>query len=113
MTSAQEGSRDDGFGELLTEQPTKRDQQIQELQEQLARERDARKEERFIAIVILVLIFDIAFFTVMPSFGGPLAVLILELLILIPLAKRMGMEEIVEILDRVLGRIAGRAASEE
>lgn len=35
------------------------------------------------------MLLDIVFFTVMPTFGGPIALLILELLILIPMAKRM------------------------
>lgn len=108
MPSGKDNSDSGGIGALLTEQPTKRDQQIEELQESLAYERDARREDRFIFIVVTVLLFDIVFFTAMPSFGGPIAVLILELLILIPLAKRMGMEEIATILDRVLGRVAGK-----
>jgi hypothetical protein len=35
--------------------------------------------------------------------------LVLELLILIPLAKRMGMQEIAQILSSVLHRMAGKA----
>lgn len=42
----------------------------------------------------------------MESFGGPLALLLLEILVLIPLARKMGMEEVVTIMDRLLGRIA-------
>lgn len=94
--------------EFLPEEPAQHDRQIAELQETLAQERDARREERFVFIVILVLLLDVVFFSVMPSFGGPIALLVLELLILIPLAKRMGMEEIATILSRVVGRIAGR-----
>lgn len=63
--------------------------------------------------MILVALFDIVFFSVMPSFGGPLALLLLQLLILIPLARRMGMEEIAALIDRVLGRIAGKAGDGE
>ena len=99
----------DGFGDLLPEEPTKRDEQIESLQAALTRERDSRREDQFVGIVILVAVFDIVFFSVMPSFGGPLALLLLELLILVPLAKRMGMEEIATLIDRVLGRIAGKA----
>ena len=53
-------------------------------------------------IVLIVLLLDVVFFTVMPTFGGPLALFVLELLILIPLAKRMGMEEIAQLISRVL-----------
>ncbi len=93
---------DEDFSALLTDQPTKRDQQIAELQEALTNERDARREERFIFVILFILLFDVVFFTVMPSFGGPIAILVLQLLILIPLARRMGMEEIAQSVDRVL-----------
>ena len=98
-----------GFGELGAA-PTKTDQQIEELQERLAHERDARREDRFVFIAVTVLLLDIVFFSVMPTFGGPLALLVLELLILIPLAKRMGMEEIAQILSSVIHRMAGKAS---
>jgi hypothetical protein len=97
------------FEELIAEEPTKRDQQINELQEELAEERDARREDRFVFIVVTILLFDIMIFAVMPTFGAPLAILILELLILIPLARRLGAEEIAKTLDRVLGRISDRS----
>lgn len=90
---------------LLPDQPTKYDQLVEELQESLTNERDARREERFVFIVVCVLLFNVVFFTVMPSFGGPLALLVLELLVLVPLAKRMGMQEIAQLLDRVLSGI--------
>lgn len=106
-------SPEDGFDDLLPEEPTKRDAQVERLQAELTRERDARREDQFFGIVILAAIFDIAFFSVTPSFGGPLALLLLQLLILIPLAKRMGMEEIAQMIDRVLGRIAGRTGTGE
>ena len=93
--------------DLLVEEPTLKDDQIERLQKKLDYERDARREERFIFIVVLVILLDVVFFSIMPSFGGPIALLILELLILIPLAKRMGMEEIAAILDRVLNNVAG------
>jgi hypothetical protein len=98
-----------GFESLLSPEPSKVDEQILELQNDLAAERDARNEERFVFIVLVVLLLDVVFFTVMPTFGGPLALLVLELLILIPLARRMGMQEIAQILSSVIDRMAGKA----
>lgn len=92
---------------------TRQQEQIDELQKELDGERDARKEERFFFIVIFVILFDIVFFSMMPSLGGPIALLVLQLLILIPLAKRMGMEEIAQMMSRVVGRIADKAGSDE
>lgn len=108
--SADKGeSPDTGFSSLLSEENGKKDQQIAELQADLAAERDARREDRFVGIVIIVILLDISVFTVMPTFGGPLALLVLQLLVLIPLASRMGMEEVKTILGNVLNRMAGRA----
>lgn len=113
MHSGPPAPTDDSFEGLLNEQPTKRDEQIEELQKQLTAEKDARREERFIFIVIAILLLDVVFFSVMPTFGGPLALLVLELLILVPLARRMGMEEIAQMLDRLVSRVAGKATDGE
>ena len=63
-------------------------------------------------MVVVVLLLDVVFFSVLPTFGGPLALILLELLVLIPLAKRMGMEEIAELLSRLLDHMAGRTKGE-
>ena len=96
---------------LLPEQPTKSDQLVEELQEALTQERDARREDRFIFIAVGVVLLDIMLFSVMPSFGGPLAILVLQLMILLPLAQRMGMEDVAQIISGVLGRLADGVGS--
>lgn len=101
------------FDMLVSGEPTQRDRQIQELEARLEKERDGRREDRFVGVVLLVLLLDVVFFSVMPTFGGPLALLVLELLILIPLARRMGMEEIAQILSSVLHRMAGKAGDSQ
>jgi hypothetical protein len=105
-------SKPKGFDTLAKDDVSAQDSQVSELQKQLAHEKDARKEERFIFIVVSVLLFDVTFFAVMPTFGGPLALLIIELLILIPLAKRMGMEEIASLLSRILDHMAGKSGGQ-
>lgn len=113
MAPRTEGETENPFMALIASEPSNQEKQIQELQEQLAHERDARNEDRFVGIVCLVILLDVAFFSVMPTFGGPLALLVLELLILIPLARRMGMEEIAQILNGVINRLAGKARDGE
>lgn len=93
------------FEILIRTNTTKRDQQIEELQERLEHERDARKEDRFVGVVLIIILLNVVFFTVIPTFTGPIALLVLELIILVPLAKKMGMEQIVKLLNRVLDRI--------
>ncbi|MCC0048527.1 MAG: hypothetical protein H6882_05115 [Rhodobiaceae bacterium] len=109
MGRAPKPTKDKAFSALTSLAVTAQDKQIQELQEQLERERDGRNEDRFVGIVCLVILLDIVVFTIMPTFGGPIALLVLELLILIPLARRMGMEEVAQLLSRVLDRMAGKA----
>jgi hypothetical protein len=96
------------FDVVLSEEPSTTDRQIAELQEKLTAERDGRREDRFVAIVLLAVILDVAFFSVI-SWGGSLALLVLELVILIPLARRMGMEELGQVISRVLNRVAGKS----
>lgn len=98
---------------LAEDVPSKQEQQIQELQEALTSERDARREDRFVFIVVTVILLDVVFFTLMPTFGGPLALVVLQLLILIPLARRMGMEEIAKLLSNVITRMAGKTSEGE
>ncbi|OWU68773.1 hypothetical protein ATO2_09920 [Roseovarius sp. 22II1-1F6A] len=98
---------------LAQSEPSNQEKQIQELQESLTAERDARREDQFFFILIVVMLFDVVFFTVSPNLGGPLAILVLQLLILIPLARRMGMEEIATILNGVIHRVAGRASDKD
>ena len=101
------------FASFTKKPAEKQDEQVEELQEQLAKEKDARKEERFFGVLLLIILLDVVFFTVMPTFGGPIALLVLELLILLPLAKRMGMQEIAETLSRVLHRVSDGVKHEE
>jgi len=100
-------SKNKTFSAVSYGEVSKKDQQIEELQEEVQFEKDARQEERFVWIVVCVILLDVVFFSVMPSFGGPIALLVLQLLFLIPLANRMGMQEISRILSRVLDRMAG------
>lgn len=88
---------------------SKKDEQIAQLQNELSEVQDARREDQFVFIVVCVILLDIVFFTVMPTFGGPVALLLLQLLILIPLARRMGMDEVAAIINGVISRLAGKA----
>ena len=93
------------------EQTSPRDEEIDRLSSQLDHEKDARKEERFLFVVVTVLLLDVVFFSVMPTWTGPLALLILELIILAPLAARMGREDIKLLFMRILDRIASEGSN--
>jgi len=108
-----EKNKEDDLDKIASITVTRQQEQIEELQKDLDEERDARREDRFVFVVVSVILLDVVFFSVMSNFGGPLALVILQLLILIPLAKRMGMEEIAQIMSRVIGRIASKAGDND
>lgn len=95
------------FAIFLTEELTKQHKQIQELQKTLSKEKDARQEERFFGILLLTILFNVLIFMPMQSWGGPISILILELIVLFLLARRMGMEEVEQIIDRFLSSLSG------
>jgi len=103
---------DGNIEKLATEKSTQQAKQLEELQMKYTRERDARRADWFIAIVLLIIMFDVMFFSVMPSSGGPIALVILQLLFLIPLATRLGMQEIAKIIGRVLARTSKNSSGE-
>lgn len=80
--------------------------QVAELQKLLDAEKDARREERFLFIFIIVIMINFVLFNASENWGAPVALMILELLFLAFLAKRMGMEEVATLLDGVIGRVA-------
>lgn len=89
------------------------DKQIEELQTQLEREKDAHKEDVFVCIVVIIMLFDIMIFSVMETSGGPIAILLLQLMILVPLAGRMGVDRIKEMLDGLLTRASSHLKGDD
>jgi hypothetical protein len=80
---------------------TEKDKQIQELQKSLSEEKTARKQERFYGIVCFVILLDSLLFPPMKSWGGPLSILILELILLVPLARITNVEEVEKLIDQI------------
>ena len=87
---------------LLKHETTKRDAQIQQLQQLLSKEKDSRNQERFLWILGVLIGFNVVFLTPAQSWGGPISILILELIALVLLARQMDLEEASKIIDRIL-----------
>lgn len=91
---------------------SERDKQIETLQAKLSKEKDDRREERFIWSIAFIILFNVVAFTVIESWSGPLVLLVFEFLILSVLAKKMGIEEIVQILDRFFEAVVNNVKRE-
>jgi hypothetical protein len=79
------------------------------LETQLSEIKDARNEERFIWIVVCTILVDVIWFRNAINPVLPLVILVLELLVLLVLARRMGIDDLVSLVDRLLHSV-GRGA---
>lgn len=79
-----------------------KDAALDELGKQLEAAKDLRREERFIWLVAVVILIDVLWFKDAENAALPVIVLLLELVILFILARRMGIDDIVQLLDRLL-----------
>ena len=59
-------------------------------------------EERLLRCISFFMMFDAFVFTLMNSWGGPIAILILQVVAILMLAKRYSVDEIYNLLNKVL-----------
>ena len=64
-------------------------------------------------ILALLILFNVVFLTPMQSWGGPISILILELIALVLLSRQMGLEEASQIIDRILAYFPNRARGDD
>lgn len=81
---------------------SKKDSALASLEERLQDEKDARMEERFIWIVVCVILIDVVWLRTSPNATFPIVILILELIALLVIARRMKVNDFVRLIDRIL-----------
>lgn len=84
------------------------DETVAQLESKLEAERNSRLEERFGWVLVAVIIFDVWAFQFMATWTGPLVIGIFELLGLTVLANRLGIDEVLPILDKLTSSITKR-----
>lgn len=72
----------------------------------LERERDSRKEERFLCLVAFVVMFDAIIFAHVENWAGALVIGIIELVGLAVLARKWGVQEVAQFLAMFFQRMA-------
>lgn len=82
-----------------------RDEALRQMEEELQDVEDERDEDRFLFVIIVMIAIDAHIFSGMDSWGGPVAILVLEVFALVMLARRLGIETIDELLDRIINGI--------
>ena len=101
-----EPEKDDSPADLFSEPPEKIEDQILELQERIQKEVDGRNEERLIWFLVVLILLDVYFFTSIGSFFGALVIGILQILLFILVARKLGMEQVVQLIDRMIATVA-------
>lgn len=76
------------------------DETIASLQKELARTKERNREERFCWALSLIVLLDVFFFTSTNGWGAPIVLLFLQVILLIILARRWGVEDLTDVLDR-------------
>lgn len=92
------------LSKITTEEATHKDTQIAKLENDLQKEKDSRKEERFYWIFAIIAIFDILVLPNASNNAGVFAIIIIELVFLISLAACSGLENISILLSNILSR---------
>lgn len=78
------------------------DESNTKLQQENQNLKDKLQEERILWIISMAIVFDSFVFSLMDNWGGPIAILILQLAVILVLAKRFGVEEISGIMEKIL-----------
>jgi len=87
---------------LNEETATIRGRQIQELAAQLDACTKQRTGERFVWIAVVMILFDVLAFPPMRTWTGPFAIFAVQLLLLFMVARRYGVKELAEWVDRLV-----------
>ena len=83
----------------------KSDEEAAALEEAIESEYDSRREERFYWILALVVVFDVGSFQHLPWMPSVL-IFLLEVIGLIGMAKWLGVDTVVVLLERIYSRIS-------
>lgn len=93
---------------LASEPESAKDRQIGELEPELEKERDLRKEERVGWVIVVVILLDILLLGQMSNPVTPIGIFVLELIALLIFAKRSGIQYVAVLLDRLIGSVGKR-----
>ena len=93
---------------LLDGEPSKTDDLINSLQADLDKVTDERKEERFIWLSALMIVFDIFTFQEMQTWSGPLTIGFIQFVLLVVLGRRWQMDHIWTLTEKIINQWNGK-----
>lgn len=78
-----------------------------DLERKVTKEQHARKEERFLWMLAVLILLDVFFFTMVNSWGA-ICILILEIILLVLLAEKCGIKEFALLVQKIIYPIFNR-----
>ncbi len=96
------------FDQISSTESTAIQKELDEVTESLGETQDARLEERFLWIVTIFILLDAWWFSQMQSWGGPVALLVLQLILLVGIGRKCQVEDIEKLIDRLLDGWTGK-----
>lgn len=81
----------------------KKDEQIAELQQRVQQLRNENLEERFLWIIGLLTVIDLAVFPHMSTLSAPLVIGALNLIVLAIFAQKCGVDAFMPLIDKISG----------
>lgn len=96
-----------GISQLIEDKgnPDRRDETIAALESSVQQLNDKNLEERFIWIILFIVLFDALIFSHMQNWTAPLVIGIFELIAVVILADRCGVSAVMPLIDRVTGAL--------
>jgi hypothetical protein len=85
--------------------PAALDDQIARLQDRVAETENKLHEERFMWVLVLVVVFDVAFILHADNWASPLVIGVLQFIGLVVFASRCRVDPIMPLLDKVAGML--------
>jgi hypothetical protein len=82
--------------------PSKTDETIAQLESKIQELDERLLEDRFCSFLVIMILLDVIFFFHMENWGGPIAILFLEVVLLIIMGRKMGVDDIRMVTDKLL-----------
>lgn len=86
------------------------DQALAELQNEIQDLKNDRNEERFLLLVIIIILLDAFIFSFMANWAGALVIGIIEIFGIAVIARRWRIEEVPQMLSKFLDRASERVS---
>lgn len=79
------------------------DSQVAALEQDLEKLKDSFREERFCWALAILILLDVIFFTrIDGGWGAPITILFLEVILLLVLARKWGVEDLTDVIDKIV-----------